>query len=223
MRRRRPSPRRRRRASTPPTPPDRRQAPPAGEHVGSQQRRPSSGVASPSRCRRIVVAVGVERRPGQRRRPGVADSRAISACIGVPPTSTIAPRARKCGSAAMSAMSITGPAAACGGGEHRPSPRRPCVPRTTRPSPPRARRGARIRPANVAKRSSSATSEQRQHPRRHGVAARRHGDPAAVGAAVGAPRHGVGEAGAEPRLLLAGERVQRTAAAPSAGTSSPAG
>ena len=54
-----------------------------------------------------------------------------------------------------------------------------------------------------------ADAEHDHHPPGDAVAARRHGDPAPVGAAVRPARHGVRQAGAEPRLQRALQRVHR--------------
>ena len=179
-------------------------APPAPAPSSARQPQPSRRIASPSASRA---------RPFQRNVPGVFDSRAMTACIGVPSTSTIALRSATCGSAATSAMSYTGPTAASAASiaaitslacTHR-APVGHARLHLVAVAHPGAERGEAL---------VAADAEQVCDAERDRVAARRDPDPLPVGAPVRAPRHRVGQARPQPRLLLAGDPVQRRRAAP---------
>ena len=152
--------------------------------------------------------------PAQRSRPGVADRRATRPCIGVPSTSAIIPVAATCGSAEMSAMSITGPIAASAAAnvvEHlagRPGgdPVGHDGVELLAVLDPSGEGGeARIvADARAAASPEPATeSDDVDRPTQR-----------AVGAAVGPPRDGVGDARAEAGLLLAGQPVDARSAGP---------
>ena len=161
-------------------------------------------------------------RPGQRTAPGVALRRAMSPCIGVPPTSVIAPRAHDVRVGGdVGHVHHRADRGVCGGELGHRLRRRPRrAPRAHDPFELVASGGATLErhEARVV-----ADAEHDHHAPGDAVAARRHGDPAPVGAAVRAPRHGVRQAGAEPRLQPCPAARTPTAAGPSGGASSPAG
>ena len=168
-----------------------------------RRRRGRRARPGPRRCRRRA-----DGRPSGCA-PGVADSRAMRPCIGTPSTSTIDPRAAMCGSAAMSAMSCTGAAAAWASSKAASTSSR------SRAADPRGHRRVELvavgstRPANVWKRSSSPTPTRSSTRRATDSADVRHRHPPVVGACGrcrGAPSRGC-----PSRAGAAGSRAARSA------------
>ena len=135
----------------------------------------------------------------------MADRRATRPCMGVPSTSAIMPVASTCGSAAMAAMSMTGAMAASAAAK---APRTSSAGRAAIQRPRWRRARPVLDPAGEGGEAGIvADADQPHHPAGHRVRRRRDGHPHAVGAAVGAARHGVRDARTEAGLLLAGQPV----------------